>query len=47
MSTQRFNRIFGFDAEKGVVTVEAGITLGELFGVCVPHENRSLGGSFR
>lgn len=34
---RRFNRVLGFDAEKALVTVEAGMTLGELFDFLAPR----------
>ncbi len=37
VSTELFNRVLAFDAERGLVTVEAGITLGELYRFCVPN----------
>lgn len=37
VSMSRLNRFLEFDAEHGLLTCEAGVSLGEILGVCMPH----------
>ena len=37
IAMNRLNRILAFDTQNGLITCEAGVTLGEILDVCVPH----------
>jgi decaprenylphospho-beta-D-ribofuranose 2-oxidase len=37
LETRAFNRVLGFDAERGILKCEAGLTLGQLHAVATPH----------